>query len=99
VNVVRYELIRDFAAENPGDKDGIKEFRELIRSTPAYACRKRKNRRVEHVTWCDGSGCTGATGTLKNGRCIVSDKWSGQDDGDIVEETEHAKNCLTKSDF
>ncbi len=99
IKVVRYELIRDFAAENRGDAEAIREYREYIRYAPAYACRERKNPKVEHVSWCDGSSCSGATATLNNGKCVVSDKWTGQDDGDIIDEEEDAKNCLRKTDF
>jgi hypothetical protein len=79
LNAVRYQLIREFAAQNPDHADEVSQYRDYIRATPAYACRSRQNPRVEHFNWCDGSGCTGATGTLRNGRCTVSGSWTGLD--------------------
>jgi hypothetical protein len=99
VNAIRFELIRDFAAENRADREAVREYREFVRSAPAYACRSRKYPNVEHVNWCDGSGCTGATATFKLGKCVVSDKWSGQDDQDLIDEAEFRANCLLKADF
>jgi hypothetical protein len=99
VDQIRYEMIRRFAAENREDREAVEAFKEYVRSAPAYACKRRKNPKVEDVTWCDGSGCSGATATLANGRCVVTGHWSGQDDGDVIDPVEHKASCLVKSDF
>ncbi|MEK6579358.1 MAG: hypothetical protein AABZ55_09050, partial [Bdellovibrionota bacterium] len=85
--------------ENAGDSEAIAKFREEARATPTFSCRERDHRNVEQLSWCDGSACFGATATLKNGICTVTDLWTGQDDGDAVDEDVHAKSCLVRSDF
>ncbi len=56
--------------------------------------------RINHRTklWCDGSGSSGSTATFKSGKCVISDVWFGQDDGDLIDEAADAKNCLRKKD-
>ena len=99
VNAMRSELIRNFSAENRDDPEAVKNFKELIHLAATYSCRERRNENVEHLSWCDGSACSGATAILKKGHCIVSDSWFGQDDSDSVDEQEDANTCFRKSDF
>jgi hypothetical protein len=50
VNQIRHELIRDFARENSDDPAALAEWREFVRTVPAYACRSRKNPSQEDVS-------------------------------------------------
>lgn len=100
LGATQYVLIRDFARENPGDVDGLREYREYIRGGSLMSCRDRAKPQIEYHTLCDGSGCSGATAELKaNGRCEVRDAWSGQDDQDIIDPEEWKASCLVAEDF
>ena len=97
--MIRYQLIREHAIENKGDREEIESFIQYIRETPAFSCRDRRNPNIEDLAWCDGTGCSGMSAELKNGKCVTSKGWSGQDDQDYVDPVEHAKDCLVAKDF
>jgi hypothetical protein len=100
LGATQHVLIRNFARANPGDPDGLNDYRDFIRNVAVVSCRSRQDRNVEYHTWCDGSGCLGATAELKsNGRCEVRDPWTGQDDQDIIDEEEWKARCLVAEDF
>lgn len=99
VNSIRYTLIKNFAERNKADKEAIESYKDFIREAPVYTCRDRKNPNLEYISWCDGSGCTGATGKYSKGKCTVYDEWSGQDDQDYIDPEESVKDCLMKDDF
>ncbi len=100
LGATQFVLIRDFARENPGDVDGLLEYREFIRSGSVVSCRDRGQRQIEWHTWCDGRGCLGAKAELNaNGRCEVSDAWTGQDDQDIIDPDDWKARCLVADDF
>lgn len=97
---IRTALHEQFIADNQGDKASIREHADYIFGSDAgYSCRSRKNPLVEDLAWCDGSGCEGATATVTNGRCVVSNLWTGQDDQDFVDPVEHRRECLVSRDF
>jgi hypothetical protein len=96
---MQYGLIKSFIKENAGDQEAIKEYKDYIRSMPAYFCRERQDRSSESATWCDGSGCSGISAQLIHGKCVLGEAWTGQDDQDIIDPEEYAQDCLTKEDF
>jgi hypothetical protein len=98
INQIRHQLIKEFALNltSESDHNDLQDHKEFIRTSPAYACRHRNNPNIEDISWCDGTGCVGATAKFKNGVCAVS-SWSGQDDQDEVDLKDYAESCLVKS--
>ena len=72
---------------------------KIVDHSLTYACRARADQNKEYYAYCDGSGCTGFTMTFKNNRCVLSDRWTGQDDQDVVDPSEYADECLVAADF
>ena len=72
---------------------------KIVDHSLTYACRARADQAKEYYAYCNGSGCTGFTMTFKNNRCVLTDRWTGQDDQDTVDQTEYAAECLVASDF
>ncbi|WP_374080120.1 hypothetical protein [Bdellovibrio bacteriovorus] len=69
----------------------LKEFRETM--SVIWSCKHKADPKLEEIQFGDGSGLTGVTIRIVNGKCTVTDIYSGQDDQDGDAAWDEA-NCL-----
>ncbi|WII73628.1 hypothetical protein QJS83_07045 [Bdellovibrio sp. 22V] len=97
---MRKYMVQEFTKEvaaYPEAKEEVANFKKFLQESLVDGCRHREAPENEDLTFCDGSACYGASAVFKNGRCEVSDYWSGQDDQDGS--GDKAESCLMDFDF
>ena len=58
-----------------------------------WACKSKANPKNEEIQFGDNSGLVGVSLKIENGKCIVKDVYTGQNDGDVESEAT-AASCL-----
>ncbi|MEK2645316.1 hypothetical protein [Bdellovibrio sp. BCCA] len=69
----------------------LKEFRQNM--SLIWACKYKQDPSIEEIQFGDGSSLTGVSLKIINGKCTVTDIYSGQDDQDGDASSDKA-NCL-----